>query len=313
MAGLRTRQYSWSGERSFDVEVPLILQFSIALCTGMVAATFVPPVRRSIPRPVEVILWVAFVTVCVIGIVSITDPNARELSASVAWGADQVLNTTVGLMLGGVGGWLVDHRFAIATGLVIVAGADILALMVLGSWRSGQAWQPRVRLREWMELPTAGPADPARQPVVAADPLAGINRRLAAAMALAAAAVLGAMADVSIWIRDVMLPRQARRLAHAAAVGRVESLARFEELREATAHLNYAARAWYAAAGRPAFSGLAGQAQRRLAPAGQVIDIKAILSAQSIGWYGPFSVLPLPREEGDHDVSEQQQSDRLAS
>lgn len=305
------------------MEVPLLLQFSIALFTGMVAATFVPPVRRSIPRPVEVILWIALVTVCLIGVTSITDPNARELSASAAWGADQILNTTMGLLLGGVGGWFVDHRFAIASWLIIVAGADIFALIFLGSWRSARAWQPRVRLREWMELPVPARAAPARTPVVATDPLAAFNRRVAAATALAAATVLTRLLDASIWTRDVMLPREARRLAHAALVGRVESRARLEGMREATAHLQYAARAWYAAAGQPAINGLAGKAtgavrtaraaQRGLRPAGQVVDIQAILSAQSIGWYGPFSTVPVPPLEGDHDVAESEQSDRLAS
>jgi hypothetical protein len=304
------------------VEVPLLLQFSIALFTGMVAATFVPPVRRAIPRPVEVILWVALLAVCVIGVMSITDPNARELSASAAWGAEQILNTTVGLMLGGVGSWMSDHRFAIASWLIIIAGADIFALIFIASWRSARAWEPRVRLREWMELPLPSQVS-ARRPVVTADPLAGLNRRLAAATALAGASVLGAIVDASIWFRDVMLPRGARRLAHAAAVGRVESRARLEGLREATAHLQFAAHAWYAAACQPAVSGLAGKAtgavrtaraaQRSLRPAGQVIDIQAILSAQSIGWYGPFSTVPVPPLEGDHDVTEPEQSDRLAS
>src|SRR5205814_9304180 len=140
---------------------------------------------------------------------------------------------------------------------------------------------------------------------------------------LAAPTVLTRLLDASIWTRDVMLPREARRLAHAALVGRVESRSRLEGMREATAHLQYAARAWYAAAGQPAINGLAGKAtgavrtaraaQRGLRPAGQVVDIQAILSAQSIGWYGPFSTVPVPPLEGDHDVAESEQSDRLAS
>jgi hypothetical protein len=305
------------------VEVPLLLQFCIALFTGMVAATFIPPVRRSIPRPVEVILWIALVTVCLVGVLSITDPNARELSASVAWGADQVINTAVALMFGGFGGWLSDHRFTIASWLVIIAGADILALMFIGSWRSAQSWQPRVRLREWMELPVPAQAVPARRRLVYADPLAGINRRLAAAAAVAGTTLLARLVDGSIWIRDVMLPGGAKGLAHAAAVGRVESRARLDGLRDATAHLQYAARAWYAAAGQPAVYSLATRAsaavgtaraarQARLR-AGQVIDIQALLNLQSIGWYGPFSTMPEPPLEGETDATEPERSDRLAS
>lgn len=289
----------------------------------MVAATFVPPVRRSIPRPVEVILWIALIAVCIVGVMSITDPSARELSASAAWGAEQVINTAVGLMFSGVGGWFSDRRFSIASWLVIVAGADIFALMFIGSWRNAQAWQPRVRLREWMELPVPARAAPARQQVAYADPLVDVNRRLAAATAVAGATALARMVDASIWLRDVIVPGSARRLAHAAAVGRLQSRARLEGLREATAHLQYAARAWYAAAGEPAINDLASkatsamqtarQARRSRLRAGQVVDIQALLNAQSIGWYGPFAALPEPPLEGDRDATEQQRQDRLAS
>jgi len=308
------------------VEVPLLLQFSIALFTGMVAATFVPPVRRSIPKPVEILLWVGFVSVCVLGMASISDPNARELSASAAWGADQILNTMVGLMLGGVGGWFLDHRFSIASWLVIIAGADILALMFLKSMRTARPWRPRIRLGEWMELPVAEPAAVvSRRRLAMADPLADVNRRLAAMGAIAATAFLAKTIDLSIWARDVMVPREARRLAQAAQTGRVESRARLEGLRDATAHLNYAARSWYAAAGEPAINGLAikaGSAVRtaRAAKQGlnpnalrpeQVIDIQALMSAQSLGWYGPLNA-GRRQSPGEQDDAAQR-SDRLAS
>jgi hypothetical protein len=305
------------------VEVPLLLQFSIALFTGMVAATFVPPVRKSIPRPVEVILWVGLVTVCLVGVMNVTDPNARELSASVAWGADQVINTVVGLLLGAAGGLLVEHRFTLASWLVIVAGIDIFALIFIGSRRSARASQPRVRLGEWMELPVPAKATPPRRQVVYADPVADVNRKLAAGAAVAGATALTKMVDASIWMRDVVVPGSARRLARAAAAGRVESRARLEGLREATTHLQYAARAWYAAAGEPAISGLATKAsgamrtaraaRRAGLRAAEVVDIQALLSAQSIGWYGPFSAAPTPPlEEGSPDATGSPR-DRLAS
>jgi len=305
------------------VEVPLLLQFSIALFTGMVAATFVPPVRRSIPKAVEVFLWIALVTACVLGVMSVTNPNARELTSSAVWGADQIVSTLIGLMFGGVGIWIAEHRFSIASWMVITAGVDIFALMLIGSMRRGRAWQPRVRLREWMELPVAAPA-PARNGVVVMDPIVDLNRRVAAGLAIAGAAALTRMLDAAIWFRDVMLPRQARRLANAAEAGRVESRARLESLRDASAHLQFAARSWYAAAGEPAINGLAVRAtdaaraaQRGLRPdrlrLGRIVDIQALLSAQSIGWYGPMSAGPMQPPHGEDDVAEPQQSDRLAS
>src|SRR5256886_10395581 len=99
----------------------------------MVAATFVPPVRRSIPRSLEVFLWIAFVTASVLGVISITDPNARELSASAAWAADQIEGTLIGLMFGGVRAWVSEHRFSIASWLCIILGAAIFALLYITS------------------------------------------------------------------------------------------------------------------------------------------------------------------------------------
>jgi hypothetical protein len=313
------------GRVLFGVEGPLILQFSIALFTGLVAATFVPSVRRSIPRFVEVLSWIGLVIACTIGVISITDPNARELSTSAVWGVDQLITTLVTLSLGGLVSWFSENRFVLATWLVIVVGVDIFVLILRSSMRSGMGWQPRVRLGEWMELPVQ--AAPARRPEPMTDPLAGVNRRIAAGMALIGATVLAKAVVLSIWIRDVALPREARRLAQAAEAGRVDSNARLASLRDATAHLQFAARAWYAAAGEPAVHGLAVKAtdalrtaraaQRGFGPPavrrGQVIDIKGLLSAQSIGWYGPLSAGATPHVDGDDNAAESQRSDRLAS
>ena len=326
MGGPRARQYSCTGPRSHGVEVPLLLQFSIALFTGMVAATFVPPVRKAIPTAVEVALWLALITVCFLGVMSVTDPNARDLSFSALWAADQVLNTIVGLMLGGIGIWISDHRFAIASWLVITAGADVLALMLLHSLRNAAAWQPRVRLREWMELPVHPPAAPMPQPVLA-DPLSDVNRKLAGASAVLGVAMLSRTLNLSAWLRNVMLPRELRRLARVAQGGRAGSRARLESVRDATAHLQFAARSWYAAAGEPAVNGAADRAtsavryarfakrgpRQEVSRPGHVVDIQALLSAQSIGWYGPLSAGPPAPSRGEDDATESQRPDSLAS
>ena len=301
--------------------MPLLLQFAIALCTGMVAATFIPPVRKAIPRPVEVVMWVALIVVCSLALIAMNDSSARNLTTSVLWGADHVINTIAGLVLGSIAGWIYDHRFPIATWLVMLAGADLFALVLLRSVRRARPWQPRVRLGEWMEMPVPAPA---RARVAPADPLVDVNRRLAAGSVVLAGGLLARTLDLSIWLRNVILPREARRLAEAARVGRAGSHARLESIRDAAAHLQYAAHAWYEAAGEPAVSGLAGKAGttaraagKALRPValkpGQVIDIQALLSAQSIGWYGPVTTAPAETTRGDIDADQPQKSDRLAS
>jgi hypothetical protein len=293
--------------RFLGVEVPLLLQFSIALFTGMVAATLVPPVRRSIPRPIEVVLWVVLVIVCVIGVIDITNPKARELTASAFWGVDQVINTLVGLMGAGVVGWIVDHRFTIATCAVVVVAVDVLALAMVRSYRQAGAWQPQVRLGEWMELPHRSIAP---EPVVVPYALDELNRKWAAAFAVAGAALLAWLVNFSIWARDVVLPRQAEKL---------------ESLRDTASHLQYAARSWYAAAGAPAVNGLAAQATEAVRtarraeaePAGleasRTADIHVLLSAQSIGWYGPLRPAAAVTVEEEEEGDATGQNDRLAS
>jgi hypothetical protein len=305
------------------VEAPLILQFWIALLTGMVAATLIPPVRRVIPRPAEIVLWTLLVFVCVIGVLSLTNLHAQELTTSVFWGIDQVITTIFGLLTAGFAGWLRDNRFTIATWVVIGCGADVMALALIRSYRKNRAWQPRVRLAEWMELPRLAPA---QQPVVVPYAIDELNRKVEAAMAVAGAALLTWLVSFSIWVRDVMLPRQARRLAHAVEAGGVESRARLETLRHTALQLQFAARAWYAAAGEPAVRDLAARAAEAAGAAGgvlgapyepksnRVVDIRALLSAQSIGWYGPFWPVPaVPPEEDEEDEDESGQKGRLAS
>jgi hypothetical protein len=302
--------------RFLGVEVALIFQFSIALFTGMVAATLVPTVHRTIPRPIEIAMWVVLVVVCVIGIMSITNPHARELTASAFWGVDQVITTLAGLLGAGLTGWLVDNRFTIATWLTLAFGADIMALALLGSYRKNRAWQPRVRLHEWMELPRLTPAP---EPVVVPYAIDELNREWAAAMAVAGAAMLAWSVNFLIWAKDVLLPQQARRLACAAAVGRTESRAGLESLRHTASQVWFAARASYAAAREAtAAGGRAGRAREavregaaELSP-GRVVDIHVLVSALFPGWYGPMRPVQLVHAE-EEDEDESQQTGRLAS
>jgi hypothetical protein len=299
------------------VEAPLLLQFSIALFTGMVAATLVPLVRRAIPRALEVALWIGLFLVCTLGIVGVSNPSARELTSSALWGVDQIINTAVGLAMGGLMGWISENRFTIAWWLTVLAGVDLLGLALVRSRRLDQGWKPRVGLGEWMEMPP--PAILAAQPALAADGLAELNRRLAASATVAGGQVLSLLFGFAIWMRDVVLPRGAQGLAHATEVRRVESRARLESFRDATLHLRFAVHSWYAAAGAPVVNDLglrATEALRLAAPTltpGEVIDIQALMSAQSIGWYGPLTAGTSIPAHGEEDGNEPERSDRLAS
>jgi hypothetical protein len=269
------------------VEASLLVQSSIALFTGLVAATLVPPVRRAIPRPLEVAMWAALVVACVIGLLSINNPHARELTVSAFWGVDQIITTLAGLLVAGVTGWLVENRFTIATWLTLACGADIMAVVLLRSHRKSRGWQPRVRLHEWVELPRLAPAP---EPVVIPYALDALNRKLAAVMAVAGAAILTWSVNSVIWARDVWLPQQAGWFAKAAGALATRAIERMRTVGNRQPDEESAAEY----------------------PPIHVVGIHVVVSALSGGWYGPMRPISTVHSE-EEGVDESQQADRLAS
>jgi hypothetical protein len=303
------------------VGAPLGLQFPIAICIGLVAATFAPSVRRSIPRWLEIALWLALIFVCWLGVESIRDPRARELTASVNWAAGRILNTLLGLIGANVVDVLASIRFAIANAVVTLFGADLLALALLSSYREGRSWQPQVRLRDWMEFPVAAahaPVPPESVPY-AVDQL---SERWAAATAVAGAAAATWSVQFLIWARDVGLPRTEERLALAVAVGRVETKVLLEAIRETSRELEAGARAGLAGQSPEVNNKLAlkvaailngvSESQHRIAPVAgslaQVIDIQALRIAQSLSRMGQPTAA---REKAEEDGPDE--TNRLAS
>jgi hypothetical protein len=298
---------------------PLGLQFSIALCTGMVAATFAPSVRRSIPRWFEIALWVALIFVCWLGIASINQPQVRELTDSVNWAVGRIFSTLLGLAGASLTDTLAANRFAIADAVVFLFWIALLALALISSRRQGLGWQPEVRLRDWMELPRAA------APMVAApagpSAIEELNERLAAASAVAGAAAATWSVQFLIWARDVGLPRAEARLALAAAVGRVESKVWLETVRETARELESGARTRFADSG-PEVNKLALKvaailngvvdAEQRIVPGAksiaQVVDLQALRIAQTLGRIDKAAASTEEKEEENAE-----QSGRLAS
>jgi len=304
----------------FGVGTPLGLQFSIALCTAMVAATFAPTIRRVIPRWFEVALWMALIFVCWWGIAGIKDPQARELTASINWASGRIFNTLIGLVGLSVVDILHANRFAIANVVVTLFGADLLALALVSSYREGLGWQPKVRLGEWMEMPAA----PVAALVVApgTDAVEEINERLAAATVTAGAAAATWSVQFLIWAHDIGLPRAEERLALAAAVGRVEANVLLEAVRETTRELESGARNLVAVSAPEVnklalrvaaiLNGVTDAEQRGSISAGnlaQVVDIQALRMAQSLGQSGRAQ----STEKKDEINDDPEHPNRLAS
>jgi hypothetical protein len=313
------------------------VQFSVALFAGLAAAMIVPPVRRSVPRWLEACIWLGLIVACWMAVTSFEGANARRVTASAAWGADQIVNTSIGLMFAGVFGWMHDHRHVIANAVVTLLGADVLLLILVRSHRKAQELQPRIVLGDWVEFPIH--REPAMASAAVPYAMVELNLRAEHATAMLGASILTWVVHLLIWTRDVVIPRARVRQAEAMAAGRVQAAAGVESLRDGAIRLQVSARAWHADHA-PAISGLAlkaGQALDRVAVGGagvtegQLVEVRALLSAQSIGWYGP--IVPAPgsgsdrgeavsehRAGSDHEAGSDRgeegqghESDRLAS
>ena len=155
-----------------------MLELAMGLLTGGVVATFLPKVRKAIPRPVEVVLWMAFIGASLMTVARVSDPKLREVTASILWAAGQVAGSQLADVAGSAREWAVVHRFDIAAFTALAAGADVVALALMRANRTARRMSPRVHLAEFFEIP-----QPVRAPAYAGtpNPLAAIDRRLAEA------------------------------------------------------------------------------------------------------------------------------------
>ena len=269
----------------------LVSEFLIALFAGMVAFAII---RRSTSRPVELVLWVGLVWVCVLGVTSTHDKQTRELTAAAVWGSTQIMGTIAGLLGQGALGWVSANRMAVADWVVLIFGLDLLAIVLLRTHRTSAAWQPRARLRDWMEMPRPGKPQPALAP--AASGTDEMNERFNRWAPLATAGALMQLTLFLIWSLDVFMPATGRRVRDAviAAQGarrRVVSgeVVDFETLAGRAASV----RGWASGA------------------------INQVASAPQFDWMSGYAALPQPidgeMEIDDEPPYERDRRDRLAS
>jgi hypothetical protein len=189
----------------------LVSEFLIALFAAIVVAlTF----RRNTPRSVELLAWGGLVWVCAMAFTGTPEAHARALTSAAVWGASQLVGTLVDFASQGVAQWISDHRFVIADWVVLLCGVDLLLLLIINSFRQGRGWQPRVKLRDWMELPASGSVRSTRESV---DGIVELNKRFNRWASIAAASAITWMTLSVIWIVGVLVPSAARRLRTAVA------------------------------------------------------------------------------------------------
>ena len=262
----------------------LVSEFLIALFAVIVVVlTF----RRNTPRPVELLAWGGLIWVCIMGVTATREEHARALTAAAVWGAGQMVGTLVWLGLQGVIDWIAQRRFMIADWVVLLFGVDLLVLVLLSTRRQGLGWRPRVRLRDWMELPRPARPQPARVIEYGPDQ---VNRKFNVWAPMAAASAMTWITLLLIWTGDVVMPSAARRLRRAAA--------------SADGARRHVGRAAMEPRHRNGVVALANHARDALNELG---------SAPQIDWLG--GVNTMPRIDGgiDDDGNERDRRHRLAS
>ncbi len=279
----------------------VVSEVLIALFAGMVGFAIF---RRGTSRSIEIVLWIGLIWVCVLGVTSTHDKQTRELTSAAAWGATQSVGAVAGVMSQTFMAWLSEHRIAVATWVVLAFGVDLLAIVLLQTHRQAVGWQPRVRLRDWMEMPRPAKPQPARAPIESGvDELNGRFNRWAP---LATAGALMQLTLLLIWSLDVMVPAAARRLRDAAfaangARRRVADGA--HGVLTEPARLTKVVDMETLATRTASFRGWAGGA------------LDQVASAPQFDWMSGYEALP-PRMDGgieDDEAQERDRRDKLAS
>ena len=253
--------------------------------------------RRGTSRPLELALWVGLVWVCVLGVTSTHDKQTRALTAAAVWGSTQIMGTIAGLMGQGITGWISENRVMVADWVVLLVGLDLLALVLIRTHRKTQGWRPRVRLRDWMEMPL--PGAPAPEPVPVVSGVDELNERFNEWAPDAAAGTMTRLTMGLIWALEVVMPATARKL-RSIAMGTGQVIA---EPRRVTEIVD--------------FDSLAGRAASVRGWAGSALNEAA--SAQQFDWMSGYAAMPPRMDEGLDGVNEdglpqkRDRRDRLAS
>lgn len=278
----------------------VVSEVLIALFAALVAFAIM---RRGTSRAVEIVLWIGLIWVCVLGLTSTHDKQTRELTTAAVWGATQTVGAVAGIMGQSFLTWLSEHRIAVATWVVLAFGVDLLAIVLLQTHRQAIGWQPRVRLRDWMEMPRPVKPQPVRVPV--ASGVDELNARFNRWAPLATAGALMWLTLLLIWSLDVLVPAAARGLREAvfAADGARRRVAEgAHEVIGEPARLTKVVDIETLAMRAASVRGWAGGALNQVA------------SAPEFDWMTGYQALP--RVEGgmeDDEAQERDRRDRLAS
>ncbi len=168
----------------------------------------IKPLRRRLwglrraPAGLELVLWVAFVGLCLAALSSVRTARSTELAQAVTRAAFDVTGRSIDSVLGPAIQWVSVHEPGVA--LVTLAAAALAWVLVAAqaAFAFRRALEPRPRLNDWWVVKRA----PRAKPQIEVDPAHAVPAPVIAPLALvdahAAAAYLGvSRATVYRWAR----------------------------------------------------------------------------------------------------------------
>jgi len=137
------------------------LQLPIAFLAGLLLVLSIPPIRRRLPglrrcpAGLELLVWVAFVLLCLAALAGVRTIRSTELSKAVARAAVEVGGQSLDSWLGPAIRWVSAHEPGVA--LVTVGMAGLGWVLVAGRAASvfRRALEPRLHLNDrWVVRPS---------------------------------------------------------------------------------------------------------------------------------------------------------------
>src|ERR1700680_3697483 len=134
------------------------LWLGIGSLAGLLLVLSIPPLRRrlpglrSCPAGLELLLWLGFVSLCLVALASVRTIRSTELSQATARAALNVAGPAIDSLLGPKAIWMSAHQPGVdlVTAGIVGLGCVVVAARAVTGLR--RALQPRPHLGDWWEV-----------------------------------------------------------------------------------------------------------------------------------------------------------------
>jgi excisionase family DNA binding protein len=127
----------------------------IPCLAGLLVVLSIPPLRqrlpglRRCPPGLEVLLWLAFVVLCLAALASVRTIRSIELSQAAARAAIDVAGRSLDSLLGPAIHWVSVHEPGVAVATIVTAGLGWVLVAARAASVFRRALEPRPHLNDW--------------------------------------------------------------------------------------------------------------------------------------------------------------------